>query len=1269
MNQRRWRLIALLPVICLLLSVFPAAAFAQPDAAAGSDEARWEQYWAQTPPMCPEDPAANPPKRGTSTSLSAMRARAEALVSYIWTPTTDISTWNGSSYNGRNYFPAGQPVRGVPYTLFTSEIVYWGLCSLEQYEEVASINYSTTAYCASVGAVRTGPVYGSCCADLVSEVLGGSFLYGRSPRYHNVGGIKRSPHGTTLTGQKMADIRPGDALSDVGENHVIWIGDVTDTTFTLYEQTPPAARKRILNKADYTNDAGYFIYNGKEYSIITRSNELISGPPRYAVLSTDKHAYAPDDTVTFLMNTDGTENTLRIFCPDGTTMDYRDAGESCQLSFRMSGHFEALVETRNEEGALTGARIEFVIGPPTRSILSADRPSCAAGESLDFSIDADGDVNTLWIYYPNGICKHYQDGGASRQLRFDTPGHYQAVAETRNAEGVLRSEAFSFTVGPPTFAALTADKTVCRTGDSVTFTMDTDGDEAILLLTCPDGSQESHPADGKTLVLDVRASGLYEAVLEARNPAGVCRSAAVYFDVECDHSYGTQPVSPGCDSEGCTLHVCTVCGDSYREDFTAPAGHDYRFAVTAAPTETHTGVLTGTCNLCGNVFAVPLPPISEEDYSVETLESPTCSAAGKAVYTWNSEQYGKIRFDADLPMPDHSFEDAVVEPTCTESGYVLRVCAVCGTEIRDRETPPLGHEWGEGTVTTESTQTDFGVRTFTCTRCGETRTEPVPPAGHEHSFTEKTVEPACTEPGYTLLICESCGYSFRDGETPAPGHSFGAWEQTQAATCTQDGIEQRLCEKCGVREERPVPMLDHIYEERVIEPACTEPGCTVHTCARCGESYADHPTEPTGHSYAFRVTANPTDGRPGTLSAVCSLCGRTTDSRTMPALNDEDYTLAPVGAATCSGPGSLEYTWITAPDGPYSFSVPIAAAPHEWKETVTAPSCTRYGYTTFTCAACGIYTSALPHSWNSGTVTIQPTPTAAGTRTYVCDLCGEMTTEAVPPLVHEHVYAEIVTPATCTQAGYTLYQCSCGVNYIDEEVPALGHDWDEGVVSVEPTWAAPGELCFTCTRCGKTRTQKLPKLWDPSHPCDGGETCSGRVFDDMPPAGNWAHDPIDWAIDREITSGTSETAFSPNAACTRAQVVTFLWRAAGSPAPSSADSAFTDVKPGSFYETAVAWAVEQEITKGMDETHFRPDATCTRGQIVTFLWRFCGSPAADPSDTFADLKPGAFYCGAVAWAVAENVTNGTSASTFSPDAVCTRAQVVTFLCRAVNRET
>lgn len=164
--------------------------------------------------------------------------------------------------------------------------------------------------------------------------------------------------------------------------------------------------------------------------------------------------------------------------------------------------------------------------------------------------------------------------------------------------------------------------------------------------------------------------------------------------------------------------------------------------------------------------------------------------------------------------------------------------------------------------------------------------------------------------------------------------------------------------------------------------------------------------------------------------------------------------------------------------------------------------------------------------------------------------------------------------------------------------------------------------------------------------------------------GAYYNEAVRWAVKNGIASGTDAKHFSPDAACTRGQAVTFLWRAAGCPAPALAENPFADVKPTDYCYDAVLWAVQTGVAKGTSASTFSPDAACTRGQIVTFLYRAAGSPSGYANSGYTDV-PETSYCAApVAWAVALRVTSGTSAITFSPDALCTRAQIVTFLYRA-----
>ena len=170
-------------------------------------------------------------------------------------------------------------------------------------------------------------------------------------------------------------------------------------------------------------------------------------------------------------------------------------------------------------------------------------------------------------------------------------------------------------------------------------------------------------------------------------------------------------------------------------------------------------------------------------------------------------------------------------------------------------------------------------------------------------------------------------------------------------------------------------------------------------------------------------------------------------------------------------------------------------------------------------------------------------------------------------------------------------------------------------------------------------------------------------------SGEYYYDPVMWAVQKGITNGTSATTFSPTKACSRAEVVTFLWRANGSPAPSSTDNPFSDVPAGQWYTDAVLWAVERGITTGTGGGKFSPDKVCTRAEVVTFLKRAVAKnvSTSESENPFVDVADGQWYTEAVLWAVEKGITTGTGGSYFSPNMTCDRAQIVTFLYRAVKK--
>lgn len=369
---------------------------------------------------------------------------------------------------------------------------------------------------------------------------------------------------------------------------------------------------------------------------------------------------------------------------------------------------------------------------------------------------------------------------------------------------------------------------------------------------------------------------------------------------------------------------------------------------------------------------------------------------------------------------------------------------------------------------------------------------------------------------------------------------------------------------------------------------------------------------------------------------------------------------------------------------------------HKYTDTVIPPTCTERGCTVHLCS-CGdkredSYTPPLGHSYKDG----------------ICVRCGILDPNKDIP--HKHDFIPIVTKPTCMSEGFTTYTCSCGECYTKDYVSAVGHKTQlqnakaagcltggytgDEVCTVCGKVFKQGSVIFalghdpqparvkapTCTESGYTgdlicmrcgdMTQIGKTVAAAGHKFFGGvcSVCGTKgaeavpEFDDVKP-GAFYFDAVQWAVKNGITNGTGKNTFSPNNVCSRYQIVMFLWRAAGQPEAKAAVS-FADVKPGDIFYEAVQWAVERGITKGTSSTSFSPYAPCTRGQIVTFLYRSAGSPKVSCACNFSDVSSGSFCHDAVIWASSEGITNGTSAGRFSPNEGCTRAQVVTFLYRA-----
>ena len=382
---------------------------------------------------------------------------------------------------------------------------------------------------------------------------------------------------------------------------------------------------------------------------------------------------------------------------------------------------------------------------------------------------------------------------------------------------------------------------------------------------------------------------------------------------------------------------------------------------------------------------------------------------------------------------------------------------------------------------------------------------------------------------------------------------------------------------------------------------------------------------------------------------------------------------------------------------------------HTWNdgEITKEPTYEKEGEALFTCTVCGkTETRAVEkltcteHEWQEGAVTKEPTYTEAGEKELVCINCGDTKTEPIDKLVcteHEWEDGEMIKEPTYTEEGEKLYICAkCGeTNTVPvDKLVCTEHKWDDGEVTKEPTYEAEGETLYTCENCGETKTEPVDQLVCKNHKWDDGKiikeptyiesgerlfTCTvcGSTLTEVLPQiepenpfedlndNDWFYDSVLWAYTNGITGGIAANLFGPHESCTRGQVVTFLWAAAGKPEPTSDYNPFKDVTEADYFYKAVLWAVENEITKGVAEDMFGPAQACTRAQIVTFLYASHNKPEPNASASpFEDVADDAWYIKPVLWAVENEITSGVGEGMFGPENICTRCQIVTFLYKA-----
>ena len=477
--------------------------------------------------------------------------------------------------------------------------------------------------------------------------------------------------------------------------------------------------------------------------------------------------------------------------------------------------------------------------------------------------------------------------------------------------------------------------------------------------------------------------------------------------------------------------------------------------------------------------------------------------------------------------------------------------------------------------------------------------------------------------------CTACGGTVK-GETGDFKHS-GPYEvrDKRAATCTEKGYSgNRYCTKCNkiALKGTSTPSLHEIagnYQViNAVKPTCTAVGYSgdYQCTGDCGQIFRyGHVIDKSGHDWD--------DGKPATQGKSEGIL----------------YTCRRVGCGETKfvkNPAATEYSVTVSTDGNGTAMADKTSAAAGTVVTLTETPKSGYTFKQWQVITGGVTIKDNKFTMPAGNVEVKAvfekdaTPPPATTEYTV-----KVSTDGNGTAMADKTSAAAGTEITLTakaDAGYTFKQWQVVTG---------------GVTIKDSKFTMPAGNVEVKAIFEKNATPPPAPTVNP--------------FVDVP-EGSFYYDAVLWAVEKGVTTGTSATTFEPDGSCTRAQAVTFLWRVAGCPAPKSAAMPFTDVKAGSFYYDAVLWAVENGITKGTSETTFEPEGICTRAQIVTLIWRAQKSPAAGTDNPFNDVKAGSFYETAVLWAVKAGVTKGTSAVTFEPEGICTRAQIVTLIWRCMK---
>ena len=805
---------------------------------------------------------------------------------------------------------------------------------------------------------------------------------------------------------------------------------------------------------------------------------------------------------------------------------------------------------------------------------------------------------------------------------------------------------------------------------------------------------------------------------------------------ECTHTYEWVTKTPStCTKNGTTEYKCTRCGTVSATGTLSTSPHTYKqngyHSWESIEGEDQHGKY---CTVCEQYigaaehkwkphFQKPSIPAACEKDGAKFFLCEICGATDQETIPALAHKYGEYTEKGTGHAKQCSVcgDYTPMEP----HEYVDGVCVKCGAKKPVQPVEPYEHKWmwkdnKDGTHTFHCGLCGVDDADFVnephkfiggeCDKCGAKEPEQGGCKHNEKPLTKVLAKDAtCTEDGVKEHYeCSDCQALFvGTGTNPvevnkedlvitAPGHDMQVDEENSTtADCTQGGTIVKKCSRCGLTETEEIPQKGtHTYGDKIAEKpaACEVPGMKAHyECEVCGKlfigthevSAEDLEIPALEHSFTHYVPDN--NGScttAGTETAVCDNgCGK---KDTRPAAD--------------SATGHTEVV-----------------------DAAVAPTCTKTGLTEGRhCSVCGEVlveqevVEAAGHQYDDGVTIIVPDCNQAGATRFTCEVCGDIHEEADSPFGHEVVsYASVA--ATCTANGYTggSYCSRCGsVITARTVVPAVGHSWNAGVVTTQPTYYNTGVRTYTCARdASHTYTETIPALTypggggggsynpvtpvtpvtpnvpvTPNNPVnipdanvpqgstpdglttieDENTPLGGITFVDVTPT-DWFYDAVQYVFEKGLMLGVSDTEFGPNLSTTRGMIVTILYRMEGE--PEAAAAPFTDVEPGLWYSDAIGWGAANDIVNGYGDGRFGPNDQITREQMAAIFYRYAQYKGYDVTaradlSGYADADQISEYAvEAMQWAVGVKLVNGLTADTLVPKGQATRAQVATMLMR------